>query len=298
MRKAIAWLLMFLGAALLAAGVVAQFWGKDAARVTPEEVDTTTYLAGTADKLNPSTGEVENLDVKVRNVTESDTEVTDDEVIVFVTSTCVMVDEEGAPDCVGDEEDDRLVSASTDVFAADRETAEAVNDDQYLPEDAVPHEGLVNKFPFDTERRSYDYWDGLLGEAVEVSYAGTDTLNGLDTYLFTTSIQEEPAEVVEGVDGLYSSEKTIWVEPKTGAIVNQEQHEVRTLEDGDLLLDLTVAFTDDQVDDSVAEAEDNVRTLWLVSTLIPLGGTIGGVLLLVGGALLLLLGRGSGRRAG
>ena len=48
----------------------------------------------------------------------------------------------------------------TDDFATDRITALAVNDPQYLPADAAPHEGLINKWPFEAEKKTYPYWDG------------------------------------------------------------------------------------------------------------------------------------------
>ena len=289
MRKVGAWVLLFVGAFLLVAGLVAQVWAEPRVKKTPEEVDTTTYLAGTAEKLNPETGEVEDLDVKVRSVTETDTDASDDDTVIFVTSTCVVIDEPETPDCV-DGDDPRLVTASTDVFASDRQTALAVDDDD-LPEDAVPHEGLVNKFPFDTEKKDYPYWDGLLEEARTAEYVGTDTLNGLETYVFEVVIEDEPAVVTGDIEGLYSAEKTIWVDPTTGSIVNQEQRDVRTLENGDPLIDLSVAFTEDQVETSVDEAEDNRSSLRLITVIVPLVGIIGGLVLLVAGIALLALDR-------
>ncbi len=287
MRKVIGGILLFLGAFLLAAGLVAQFWATDRVKKTPEEVDTTTYLAGTADKLNPSTGEIENLDVKVRSVTETDTEASDDDTVVFVSTSCVVIDEPDTPDCV-DGEDPRLITATTDIFATDRVTALAV-DHEGLPEDAVAHDGIVNKWPFDAEKTDYPYWDGLLGRSVPAEYTGTETVNGLETYVYEVTITEEPAVVAGTVEGLYSAEKTINVDPVTGSVVQQRQRDVRTLENGDPLLDLTVEFTEDQVEDSVNEAEDNGRTVWLVTQLIPLVGIIGGLVLLAAGAVLLVL---------
>lgn len=295
MRKIISGVLLFMGSLLLVAGLVSVFWAKDAARKTPLEVDTTTYLSGEAQKLNPATGEVEDLAVNVRSVTESDTTVSDEDVVVFVNSTCAVVDDGDVPGCVdADDPDGRLVSASTDVFATDRRTALAVNDEDYLPADAVPHEGLINKFPFDAERKDYPYWDGMLDRAVTAEYTGTETLLGVETYVYTVSVRDEPAEVVEGVDGRYSTEKTIWVEPTTGSIVNQTQSEVRTLESGDLLLDLDIAFTDEQVEASVTEADDSAGSLRLISVIVPVVGIIGGLALIGLGLLLLVLGRGRG----
>lgn len=299
MRKIMSWLLLFVGAFLLTAGLVAVFWAEDAASKTPLEVDTTTYLTGTAEKLNPSTGDLEMIDVQATSVTESDTEASDDEVVVFVNSTCLVIDEGDVPDCVeADDPQERLVSASTDVFATDRETAMAVNDDEYLPPDAEPHEGLINKWPFGTRQEDYEYWDGILGEAVPAVFDGVEDIEGLETYRFQVSIEDEPAEVLDGVDGIYSQQKTIWIEPETGAIIKQTQDEQRALPDGDLLLDLDIEFTEDQVSTNVQEAEDNKRSLWLVSTLLPVVGIVGGLILLAAGGVLLVLAARSRRSAG
>ena len=62
------------------------------------------------------------------------------------------------------------MTAGTDRFATDRVTAVAVNDEKYVGVGAEPHEGLVNKFPFDVEQKTYPIWDGLLGRAVEATF--------------------------------------------------------------------------------------------------------------------------------
>ena len=112
MRKVIAGLLLGLGSFLIVAALTVVVWGSDAVKKTPLDTDSVTRLAGTADKLNPGTGEVESLDVKATSVTKADTELSDDEVIVFVNTVCLVIDEGDVPDCV-DEGDDRLISAPT-----------------------------------------------------------------------------------------------------------------------------------------------------------------------------------------
>src|SRR5262245_43205233 len=93
-RKVAAWLLLFVGAFLLVAAGIAKFWGADAAQRTPLDVDTWTYLSGSADKLNPASGEVEaGLPVRVSSHTQADPKKSDDDVVVFVNTTCVNVDE-------------------------------------------------------------------------------------------------------------------------------------------------------------------------------------------------------------
>jgi hypothetical protein len=295
MRKVIGWVLVALGTFLLCAGLLLRFYAADALKKTPLTVSSTTHLEGTADKLNPLKGEVENLDVKVTSVTKTDDEASDDDVVVFVNTTCVVLDEPDAPDCVDAgtkaDPDKRLISATTDVFAEDRVTGLALSDeadDAYLPEGTDPHDGLINKWPFDAEKKDYPYWDDVLGEAVTAAYTGTETLEGLPVYVYEVDVEPTPAEVVTDIDGLYRAEKTIKVDPKTGSIVYQRNHDVRTLENGDPLIDLDVAFTDDQVKASVDEAADGGSKLHLISVIVPIVGVLVGLLLLAGGLFLVL----------
>ncbi len=290
MRKVIAGLLLGLGSFLLVAALTVVLWGADAVKKTPLDTDSVTNLSGTADKLNPATGEVESLAVKAASVTQADAELSDDEVVVFVSTTCLVIDEGDVPQCV-DESDDRLVSASSDVFATNRHTAEAVNDAEYVPPSAEEKSGLVNKWPFDAQKKDYIYWDGLLGEAVDATYDGTESIEGLETYRYHVLIEDASAVVVGDIEGVYSQDKYLWIDPTTGSIIKQTQHEVRELEDGSTLLDMDLAFTDDQVAANAADAKDNGQLLGLLTNTLPLVGFIGGAIALLAGGFLLLASR-------
>ncbi len=148
------------------------------------------------------------------------------------------------PPCL-DENDDRLITNSIDTFATDRHTAMAVNDAKYLAEDAVPHEGLVNKWPFNAEKKTYPYWDGTLDKAVDAKYVGTKDYDGLETYEYSVEVPETEAEVVEGTQGTYTAQQSVWIDPRTGSIIDQSGGEIRKLEDGSTILDIEVAYTDD-----------------------------------------------------
>jgi hypothetical protein len=278
MRKMIP-VLFGLGGFLLIAGLVCLLWAPGVVKKTPLDVNTTTHLSGQAAKLNTSTGELESNPVLATSVTKSDSKTSSDKVVAWTNSSCLVVDKDNPPDCV-DGDDPRLVSASTDVFATDRKTALAVNDSKYLPADAVPHHGLVNKFPFDTEKKTYPYWDGTLGKAVDAKYSGTAKVKGADTYVFKVVTKDAPIDVAEGVKGTYSDETTIYVEPRTGAILNQTDNQQRYLENGDKVLDLQIAFTDAQQKQSVDDSNSNLRLLDLVEKIVPIVGIVGGLILL------------------
>ena len=291
MRKIIGWVLLGLGAFLLVTGLLATVWVPGQVERTPLDVDSTTNLSGTADKLNPATGETEAIEVKATSITKADSKRSDDDVVVFVNTTCLVIDEGDVPDCVDAEDPQaRLVSATSDVFSTDRYDALAVNG-KYLPAGAEEKEGLVNKWPFNTEKKDYDYWDGLVGAPVTAAYDSTEDLDGLETYKFHILLDETPAEVVEGVQGTYSQDKFIWVEPRTGAIVNQTQHDTRTLDDGTLVLDLNLGFTEDEVAEGIKDAKANKSQIDLVTGTLPLVGFIGGILALLAGAFLVFAAR-------
>jgi hypothetical protein len=290
-RKIIGWVLLALGAFLVVVGLMAAIWAPGEVKRTPLDTDTVTHLAGTADKLNPATGDVENLDVKATSITKADSKRSTDDVIVFVNTLCLVIDEGDVPECVDAQDPQkRLISASTDVFATDRHTAEAVNG-SYLPAGAEEKEGLINKWPFDAEKKDYPYWDGILGTAVDATYDSTETLDGLETYKYHVLVEEEPAEVVDGVQGVYSQDKYLWIDPATGSIIRQSQHEVRALEDGSVLLDLNLAFTDEQVADNVDSANESGDKIDLITRTVPLIGFIGGGLALLAGAYLVFAAR-------
>jgi len=286
MRKMIP-VLFGLGGFMLVAGLVALLWAPGPAKRTPIDVTSVTHLSGQADKLNPATGELESNPVKATSITKTDSKVSDDDVVAWTNTSCLLVDKDDPPDCV-DGNDERLVSATTDVFATDRRTALAVNTSKYLPEDADDHEGIVNKWPFDSEKRTYPYWDGTAGEAVDAKYVRTVKVRDLETYLYRVEVTDAPIEIAEGVDGTYDDVKEIYVEPKTGAIVNQTDDQQRALDSGDTVLDLQLAFTDAQIKTSVDDANDNIRTLSLITTIVPIVGIGTGLLALIAAGLLLL----------
>ena len=165
--------------------------------------------------------------------------------------------------------------------------------------EAVDHQGLVNKFPFDSAKKTYPYWDGTLGEAVDVKYKETVEVKGTKAYVYEVNTRGASIDIAKGVKGTYDDVTTIYVEPRTGAILNQTDNQQRYLENGDKVLDLQLAFTDAQQQKSVDDLSSDLRLLSLVETIVPLVGIIGGVICLGAAIVLLLLARrqGSGQRS-
>lgn len=289
-RKWFGMVLLGVGAFLLVAGLLATVWAPGLVKKTPLDVNQVTHLEGTVQKLDPLTGDFPENPVKVESITKTDSDHSDGEIVSWVQTTCVVIDVNDAPDCV-DGDDERLVSASTDVFASDRVTALAVNDTDYLPADATPHEGLMNKWPFDAEKTTYPFWDGTAGHAIDAVYDRTETLAGIECYVYQASITDAPIEIAEGIDGTYDNDIEIWVEPKTGAIQQQTQDQQRYLEDGTQVLDLKIGFTDEQIQQFADDARTNMQMLATVTVWMPVVGFAGGALCVLAGLALLLAAR-------
>lgn len=285
-----AWVLLLVGSFLVTIALLLWFWAPSRVERTPLDVNTYTYLDGQAKKLNPSTGKVEDVPVTVLSRTQVDPDKSDGDVIVFVQYACVNIDKGQPPGCLTGS-DDRLITNDIDTFAADRNTGMAANGSQYLPADAEPHEGLVNKFPFNTEKKDYPYWDGLLGRSVTAAYQRSTSIDGLPVYVFQLDVPPEDAEIATGIQGTYQTQITFYVEPRTGAIVNEVQSQKRLLPDGSTVLDMQLQFTDETVKTSVEDGKHNIRKLDLVNKWAPLAAMILGVIALAFGAVLLLGGR-------
>jgi hypothetical protein len=284
-RKILGPVLLGLGGFLLIAGLLGLVWAPGVVEKTPEQVETITYLEGRAGKLDTSTGELVENPVYAISDTRTDTELSTDETNAWVSTSCLMVDRGGERECVDGSED--MITASVDIFATDRVTALSDNESLDLPADAVPHEGLVNKWPFGAEQKTYPYWDGVTGQAVDAAYDRTESLEGVETYVYRVEIDEAPIEIAEGVPGTYTTVKEIFIEPQTGAILNQTEDQQRVLADGTPALDLEFGFTDEQVASNVEDNAGDRRLLDALTVWLPIVGLAGGVLALVAGFLLL-----------
>ncbi len=289
MRK-LGMVLAGLGGFLVMLAILAKFYAPGQLMKTPLDVDSTTNAAGEA-----AVGADEAAPVKGTQLTRADSAKSDGDVIVFVSSSCLIFDRDNAPSCVNaDDPDQRLITAGVDNFATDRKTAMAVNDPKYLPPDATPRDGLQNKWPFDVEKKTYPYWDDNVNQVVDATYEGTEDVDGIEAYKFHAVVSDVPYEVTDGVQGTYSKDSTIWIEPVTGSFVKLSYHMEQTTNTGDNFITLDLAYTEDEVADSVKDAKSSRDKLNLVRNTVPLIGFIVGIPLLVIG--LVLTGRGGKKK--
>ncbi|MFC7492477.1 MULTISPECIES: DUF3068 domain-containing protein [unclassified Knoellia] len=272
MRRIIGLVLMGLAGFLITTALLALIYIPGAVKKTPLDTDSYTRLTGNAAALPTGDGSA----VKALSRTVADGQKSDGDVVVFDTFSCLIKDPNGdSPDCVDDTDPDRrLVTATTDRFATDRKTGLAVNDEKYIG-DAQPHDGLVNKFPFDVEKKTYPFWDGILDRAVDAAFEGEEKVNGWDTYKFVIDVSDEPAEISTGIQGTYSDLKTMFVDPRTGSILKQTEQQKRVLDNGTTVLDLDFGFTDETVKANIDAAKDNDSRLGLIGNLPLIAGLLG-----------------------
>ena len=126
MQKVIRLVLLGLGSFLLVTAVLTTVWAPGVVKKTPVDINNKTLLSGVAQRLDAETGELgAPNDIRIVSITQSDADKSDDDVVVFLSGSCVVVNEDGsAPDCV-DGEDPRLVTADETTFATDRVTAQS-----------------------------------------------------------------------------------------------------------------------------------------------------------------------------
>ena len=203
------------------------------------------------------------------------------------------------------------LDAQTARVAFDGNTSELIDccganaDGAAFPKQAVGSI-MPYKFGFNTKAADVQYYDTVLNKALPMKYTGTEDVLGLKTYKFVQTIPptkydvlEVPLNLVGGADGsaykadrTYANTRTVWVEPVTGAIVKGQEVLQQALlgPDGQphlTLLDATLDFSAANVKASVQVAKDGKSKLQLLSTYLPIGALILGLLMVAGGILLI-----------
>ncbi|MEI7058121.1 DUF3068 domain-containing protein [Nocardioides sp. CCNWLW239] len=302
MRRVIGYVFLLIGAFALVAAAVAGFWGRDAAATVPLNVNTTTVLEGTASGALAKSDEP--VEVKYTRTTEAAPKDSTDDVVVFVEAGCIMVQEGETPPCARAEEDERVVTTSERAYAMDRKTSEVVEDQaKYVGEDrAVANmSGLAGKFPFNTERHDYEYWDDTLGTTVIATYVDDAEIEGVKTYRFEVSASEDDTSLSPGDDGVkdteddvrgsYEATQTIFVEPTTGSYIDQSATQKMVTDTGMELIDAEMSYSEETVSNNAEDAKANISKLGLIGTWIPVGGVVAGLIFLLIGLWLVLRGR-------
>ncbi len=331
-----------LSAALLIAAVLLTTYTAGKIEKIPLDIDQTLVSRGTGTALDPTSlsagpGAKFVVDKNVPVVSQQAMTVetpANAEVVTFQVGTTVRRSDK--------QKDSGLLLAMVDTVTLNRSTAEAVSDedrpggsvqkprtieDNKPPTNiALPHEGLSYRFPFNTEKKSYPYFDPIAQKAFDANYDGEDDVNGLTTYRFTQNVgydadgklveplkyaslydKSEDADVtaraelwgIPDVDPyepitmtrFYAAQRTFWVDPVSGTIVKAEERANHyyardPLKPEMALADYKVTSTEQTVESQVAAARAERDRVALWSRILPISLASTGVVAMIGATLL------------
>ena len=293
MGRRLGYVLVFIGLFLLFFGLFERFYAYPRLKKAPLDQESQPVAVGTGTYFNRGTlREVPGAQLKNVRTVKGDPKAGTEEVAVWDSFVSTV-----------DTADGGVIQATQERVALDRVTAQSVNCCGENPR----HQGLTLKFPFDTRKQTYQFWDGPAGRALPAVYTREETIQGVKVYRFeqhidrlTLGTQEipgslagEPSVASVQTNIVYSNVKTIWVEPATGIIVKGQQAVNQVLEPTsgggkDLtLLDGVLTYDDATVRANAKDAADAAGQLRLLSTILPVGALVVGLVLLVVGLLLL-----------
>jgi hypothetical protein len=312
---------VFLGVFILVLAALSRFYMYDRLAVVPLNTKTTsiseTAPGDDGTYLDIGGGlRVAEAPLKSTRVVTGDVEASEKasdelgrDVAVWDTYVCTAP---AAFDCSSGE---TPLSASDETVAFDRQTGEVVpwkgntsSSDGETTKDYA-FEGQYFKFPFDTQKKTYQFWDGTLNKATPATYDGEGTVDGLKVLKFKQTIAPvktgtidvpgtlvgQPDAGTVTADRMYSNVRTFSVEPTTGVIVVGGEAQDGYLElDGERVLTTTQAtlqYTKDNTADTVDEYKPKAALLTAIKTYVPIGGAVLGIVLIAAG---LLARRGGG----
>lgn len=297
MRK-LSVVLIALGAFLIVLAPMARWYAYPRVAVAPAAQKSVTTLVGPdATIFDIATlSEIQtDLVTKVRTVGDTRAAEKTDGAVVYVNSTSTT------------SSDGVLRGGDVERMTFDARTAEAIpNSGDFISETEgvetpIEHEGLLAKFPFQTEKKTYEFWDGSLKKAVPIEYLGEEKVEGLTTYKFEHSVEatqigtrEIPlsllGETGEGnveAPEMYSVVRTLWVEPETGAVIKRTEQVRNTInwesEPRITLTDVTTSYDDATVKKNADDYGSKASLLNLLYSVVPLVSLLVGLFLLFAG---------------
>jgi hypothetical protein len=301
MARRVGFVLVFVGLFLLFFGLFERVYAYPRLKKAPLDqysqpvaTGTGTYFNRSPDKLT----EINGAQLKNVRTVRGDVKAGTDEVAVWDSFNSTV-----------DTADQGVITATQERIALDRVTAQSVQCCGENPR----HQGLTLKFPFDTQKTAYQFWDGPAQRALPAAFTRTEKLNGLTVYRFEQRIdrldvgdQDIPGTLAGEPDTpsvqtniVYSNTKTLWVEPATGIIVKAQQDASQVLETegGEqvlTLLDAVLTYDEATVDHNADDASSGANRLRLLGTILPFAALLLGLVTI--GAGLVLLRSPEGRR--
>lgn len=299
MRRIVGLTLVVVGTFALGMAGLSRFYLADRLAVTPIDQFARTDAVGPGSYLDNKTFTEKSGDLVAHRRLLGDVAASSDDVAVWNVFVAL---ETG---------DGQFVRASVDRVAGDRRTGQAVACcGEAVDSTAVRHSGVSYKFPFDTKKRTYDWWDVNSQRSYPAKYVSDEDVRGVATYKFLQQVpgfelrkQTVPGALVgESAPSVsapvwYQTVRTAWVEPRTGIIIKANEQTQTTLrnsagEDKVTVVQYDLTFDDATQGRQVDLAEDGISKIRLVTLWLPLLGLILGLALIAAGILVL---RAAGR---
>lgn len=294
-RRALAAVLIGLGVFGLLLAVLLPTVVVSKSKKTPLDLNITLRSDGAARLYDQASGQTHTVQLRATRVVRSDSHASDSKYTTVNESLCIVVVTGDTPDCVA-ATDGRLLSVTTDRVTTDRRSGESVNMPKYggnvNGNTSVQRQGMAYKWPIDAKKRTYQFFNPDLEKAFPATFQGTSKINGLTVYEYVCATGDQSYQVNGLFPGTYNDTRTVYVEPRTGAIIKGVEHQVQTLEGGPVVLDTTLTFDQASIKYQSDYAKHKIDQLRIVQLWAPLGCGIAGVALLVVGILLAGLRRG------
>ncbi|OZC56369.1 hypothetical protein CH289_06525 [Rhodococcus sp. RS1C4] len=326
--RILALVLVGLGAFLLVAAILIPTYTVPRLEKTPLDLEVTTVSTGTGSVLNAASlaagrAQVdENVNLVSQRFVTTEEPSNADDITVQAGQTLRRTDKQG---------DTGLLTASVDRVTLDRVSSEPVENpigtiqvQGDKPAEEVPHTGLQYKFPFNAEQKAYPFFDINARASQDIDFVEETEINGTPVYKYEQTVGPVdlsgvvnlptnkvtlPAETwgVEGGEApvtmtrWYENTRTVWVEPKTGVIVDGEeqihQYYSRTAGQPEVdVLNAPIKFDENTVEYQIQRAKDGQDQLSTFGRTVPIIAGILGVIALIAGIVLGLRGGNGPRR--
>jgi hypothetical protein len=135
---------------------------------------------------------------------------------------------------------DRVTGQATNC-CGDFKSAGTVDDPNVIA--PATHRGLFFKFPFNTQKTTYAWWDVDLGRTEPMKFMRTQQIQGVQTYVFQQKSGPETYAKRTGLPGslfntdkpvdanaVYQNTRTLYIEPNTGVVIKGVEDQNKRLE--------------------------------------------------------------------
>jgi hypothetical protein len=294
MARRVGFVLVFVGLFLLFFGLFERVYAYPRLKKAPLDQYSKPVATGTGSYFNRSPDklrEITGAQLKNVRIVRGDVKAGSDEVAVWDSFNSTV-----------DTADQGVITATQERIALDRVTGQSVQCCGENPR----HQGLTLKFPFDTRKTTYQFWDGPAQRALPAAFTREERINGVTVYRFEQRFDQldigdqdipgtlagDPGTPSVQTDVIYSNVKTLWIEPATGIIVKAQQDVTQVLrtqggEEVLTLIDAVLTYDDDTVDANAEDAASGANRLRLLGTILPLAALALGLVALAAGLVLL-----------